>query len=250
MLTKLISILFIPCSLLFIFFLSGCENNIETIKNITNAKDIPQVSANDMEILYSDSAHVKMKVITKQLNRYNTRDKQYYEFPKGITVFQYDSALTIIAVIRANYAIYKDNIDIWEARNDVVAKNMIKNEQLFTEELFWNKKKVLFIQASLLKLLMLMGFSVAMEVLRPKKIYRIGNWLALKEQLKLKLKTVYLKIREYVWLSVAILCAIAGIHQTIKRDISKSYLFFVFAIFALLFYWVRRNLRNNEKAQK
>ncbi len=61
---------------------------------------------------------------------------------------------------------------------------------------------------------------------------------------------MYRKIREYVWLSVAILCVIAGIHQTIKQGISKSYLFFVFAIFAILFYWVRKNLRRNDETQE
>ncbi len=62
-------------------------------------------------------------------------------------------------------------------------------------------------------------------------------------------KTVYLKIREYIWLTLAALCILAGVHQTIKQGITKSYLFFLFAIFALLFYWVRKNVRKNDNAQ-
>ncbi len=135
------SVLLIPCSVFLLLLLASCENNIETIKNITNVKDIPQVSANDMEIIYSDSSHVKMKVLTKQLNKYNIPEKQYVEFPKGLTVYQYDSGLNITAIIRSNYAIYRESKKLWEARNDVVAKNMIKNEQLYTEELFWDQTK-------------------------------------------------------------------------------------------------------------
>ncbi len=121
--------------------LTGCENNIETIKNITNTKDLPQVSAEDMEILYSDSARVKMKIVAKQLDKYNSNEKDYIEFPKGIIVYQYDSALNIVSEISADYAIYRDKQKLWETRNDVVAKNLKKNEQLFTEELFWNQQK-------------------------------------------------------------------------------------------------------------
>ena len=47
----------------------------------------------------------------------------------------------VIATITANYALYRENKKLWEARNDVVAKNFEKNEQLYTEELFWDQNK-------------------------------------------------------------------------------------------------------------
>lgn len=53
------------------------------------------------------------------------------------------------------------------------------------------------------------------------------------------------KLREYMWLVAFLLCIITGIHQTYKEGFGKSYVFFVFAIFALLFYFVRNRMRKN-----
>lgn len=119
----------------------SCENNIEVIRNMGKTKDSPVVSASEMEIMYSDSARIKMKIVTPEIHRYILPDMQYSEFPKGIIVQQYDSTLKVIALIMANYAIYYENKNLWEARGNVIAKNIEKKEELTTEELFWNKEK-------------------------------------------------------------------------------------------------------------
>jgi hypothetical protein len=54
------------------------------------------------------------------------------------------------------------------------------------------------------------------------------------------------KIRQYVWLVTWIICIAAGIQQTIKLGFSKSYIFFVLAIFAFGFYWIRKIKANND----
>jgi len=51
---------------------------------------------------------------------------------------------------------------------------------------------------------------------------------------------------KYVWLTLFILCLAAGIHQTWRQGFSKSYVFFVCAIFAFGFYWIRRNYGKTE----
>jgi LPS export ABC transporter protein LptC len=127
--------------ILIIFFFTSvaCENNIEVIRNMGKIKDSPVVSANEMEIIYSDSAKVKMRISAPEANRYNLPEKKYTEFPKGITVQQYDTTLTVIALIMANYAIYHEDKNLWEARGNVIAKNIEKNEELNSEELFWDQ---------------------------------------------------------------------------------------------------------------
>jgi LPS export ABC transporter protein LptC len=128
-----------------LFFISSglisCENNIEVIRNLGKAKDLPVLATKELEILYSDSAKIKMRITSPEANRYNLPRKQYSEFPKGLKVEQYDSSLTVISLIMANYAIYHENENLWEARGNVIAKNMKKNEELNTEELFWDQTK-------------------------------------------------------------------------------------------------------------
>jgi len=129
-----------PLILLTILLVS-CENSIEVINRITNIKESPAFSSNDIEVLYSDSARIKMKIVAKLVNKYNTPEKHYMEFPRGILVYQYDTAKRTTAMIRADYAINHENTKIWELRNNVEARNLIKNEQLNTEELYWDQTK-------------------------------------------------------------------------------------------------------------
>ena len=119
----------------------SCENNIEVIKNLGNSEDIPAVSMKDIEIMYSDSAKIKMKVSAPELKRFDQPDKQYSEFPKGILVHQYDSAQNIVATIQANSAVYYEKTKLWVARVNVIVKNLSKNEELTSEELFWDQNK-------------------------------------------------------------------------------------------------------------
>jgi hypothetical protein len=57
--------------------------------------------------------------------------------------------------------------------------------------------------------------------------------------------TVLKRILEYVWLALFFICILGGINQTYRQGISKSYLFFVCAILAFGFYWIRKNRRIN-----
>lgn len=132
---------YLSCLIVLIAIISGCENNIQQIKTITNLKEVPVISSDDMEIIYSDSAKVQFKVVTRQLSKYNTPEKQYVEFPKGMTVYKYDRNKNIEAIIKANYAIYYESQKLWEAHDNVEAKNLKKNEQINTEELFWDQTK-------------------------------------------------------------------------------------------------------------
>ncbi len=119
----------------------GCENKIEVIQNLGQIKEYPEISADTVEIIYSELGKIKLKVSAPKIDRYNLPEKQYIVFPHGIRVEQLDSAANTIAIITANYARYYEKIRLWIARNNVVAKNLVKNEELNTEELFWNQDK-------------------------------------------------------------------------------------------------------------
>jgi LPS export ABC transporter protein LptC len=135
--------MFLKRTIILILFLGqiSCENNIEVVKNLGELKDAPMVSAQEVEILYSDSAKIKLRITAPEINRFTQPNKQYTEFPKGIKVEQFDTNLQVIAVIEAKYAIYYENKNLWEARNNVIARNLIKNEELNSEELFWDQAK-------------------------------------------------------------------------------------------------------------
>jgi LPS export ABC transporter protein LptC len=145
-LSKLVKMKFWPSiSKIFIYSLFlisfACENNIEVIKNFNQLKESPMASAKETEILYSDSGIVRLRITAPIINRYSNNEKEYTEFPKGIKVEQFDNNLGVSAIIQANYAIYYEKQNLWVARDNVVAKNLKRNEELDSEEIFWDETK-------------------------------------------------------------------------------------------------------------
>jgi len=52
---------------------------------------------------------------------------------------------------------------------------------------------------------------------------------------------------KHLWMVVAILCLIAGVHRSWTLGIKESFLFFIFAIVALLMYLLRNYLSKQDK---
>jgi LPS export ABC transporter protein LptC len=128
--------IFILALLIAIF--AGCENDIEKIKLVTAQKVLPVESATGLEIIYSDSAKIKAKIITPELDRY-TGSKNYIELPKGVKLEFYDDEHHITSTMTADYAIRNEQEMLVEAKKNVVVVNE-KNEKLNTEHLIWNEK--------------------------------------------------------------------------------------------------------------
>jgi LPS export ABC transporter protein LptC len=134
---KLISIL-LSLSLLF----TACEkNDIEKINFLNNDKDYPDIIGSNVEVIYSDSAKVKVKMTAPSLKQFNQAKKPYSEFPEGMNVEFYNDSLQLESEIQADYAIYYTEERLWHAKGNVIAKNIKTNERLDSEELYWNEEK-------------------------------------------------------------------------------------------------------------
>ncbi len=55
------------------------------------------------------------------------------------------------------------------------------------------------------------------------------------------------KIREILWLCVALLCFFFYIYESYKHGFGSSYMFLVFTIFASVIYFIRLRMRKNER---
>lgn len=117
----------------------SCENDIVTVNKIKDLSKIPAETGHDVEVLYSDSGHIKVKLLAPVLNRYS-REKPYTELPKGLKLYFYDAAMNVENQLTAGYGIsYEDNREM-VVRNNVSAINE-KGEKLNTEELIWKEKE-------------------------------------------------------------------------------------------------------------
>lgn len=127
-----------------VFFLPfACENDIQRIQSLTDSENLPTVSGEDIEIIYTDSAKLEMILRAGKIKQFTNEERPYIEFPDGIYIEFYDDSLNIEATMKADYALYYNEDKLWEARGNVEAHNMLKNEQLNSEELFWEEEKEL-----------------------------------------------------------------------------------------------------------
>ncbi len=97
----------------------------------------PLSEAENVELYYSESERVKVKMIAALVYEYENGDR---EFPKGVYLEFYDEFENMESTLRANEAYYFKKDNLWRGRGNVEVKNIQKNEQLNTEELFWNPK--------------------------------------------------------------------------------------------------------------
>jgi len=64
----------------------SCENKMDEINALTHKSDSPEITAENVETYYSNNAVVKGKLLAPVVNQYNTPEKQYVEFPKGMII--------------------------------------------------------------------------------------------------------------------------------------------------------------------
>ncbi len=120
---------------------SGCSNSVDEVYEVTATRDtLPNESAYDVVMHYSEEGFIQFTLETKQLDRYNLASP-YIEFPKGLFVRFYDSVGGVKSELRANYAISYEGKKRMEARNDVEITNYEREQTLNTEHLIWDQHK-------------------------------------------------------------------------------------------------------------
>ena len=127
-------------SLLFILFiLFSCKNDLEEIKALTNQKELPDVTVENLRSQYSINGHTEIVLSTPLAFRYTNPKKDYSVFPKGITLTFYDKHMNIHSSLRADYGIYYEKKNFAKAKGNVILTN-VKGSILKTEELFLNEE--------------------------------------------------------------------------------------------------------------
>ena len=131
--------------------LPSCKNDVQTVLSLDIVDTLPEMTARDIEILYSEKAKVQIKLVSSYLVN-KTEEESVLLFPEGFTVFFYDSAMNLQSTITADYGISYEKKKIMEARHNVVVENLEKGEKLNTEELFWDRGKQLIYSNKFVKI--------------------------------------------------------------------------------------------------
>ena len=111
--------------------LTSCDSNESTKTQIYNG---PLREGENIEILYSEKEKVTVKIIAKRVSEFQNGDRS---FPEGIYIEFYDEMGKVSSTLSANTAFYYKTEQKWKGQGKVEVKNIQKEEQLNTEELFW-----------------------------------------------------------------------------------------------------------------
>lgn len=122
----------------------SCENDINEVNRITNAANKSIEILTNVEILYSDSALLKVRITGDTLIRYLVSPQGKDVFPAGIKVeFFNDSGhiTNTLTAHRAERILRKQQVIC----SDSVLLRSTNREELLTNELIWDEpKKIVF----------------------------------------------------------------------------------------------------------
>lgn len=119
--------------------LFACENQMETIRDLTTTDTIPAEIAKDVRIIFSDSGRIQM-VLTAPIVYKIGGDEPYIEFPKGLHIKTYDKNNKEISELKAEYGKRFEKTKLMEVEKNVIVINHNSGKKLLTEHLFWNER--------------------------------------------------------------------------------------------------------------
>jgi LPS export ABC transporter protein LptC len=123
----------------FLLLLQSCSNDMQAVDLVVSEKDRPAVTMQNVDIMYSDSAKVKMKLSGIKMDRYEG-EKPHVVFPSGMNILFYNDSMKVTSQLKADYGVRYESTEEMEAKKNVEVVN-IKGEKLNTEHLFWDGQK-------------------------------------------------------------------------------------------------------------
>ena len=124
------------------FVVYSCKGKLGEAKDIVISETPVQVVTN-MFIIQSKNGDMEMRAVADLMEKYERDTLSYELFPQGFAVYGYtDEGLleTEIVADNAKHLKYNDGRETWEAYGNVVVKNLIKQEVMETDTLYWDQE--------------------------------------------------------------------------------------------------------------
>ena len=124
----------------FSFCFISCENELAEIQRVFQQEEMTREVMKEVEILYSDSAVVNVRIISPTLIRFTNKQDPKQEFPDGLIVDFLSPNGKISSKLTAKYGMRYENQNQIVVRDSVIWESVSK-ERLETEELTWDEQK-------------------------------------------------------------------------------------------------------------
>lgn len=124
------------------FVVYSCKGKLGEAEAI-DLGETPVQKVDDMFIVQTENSIIQLRAEAPLMERYENDSLSYELFPKGISVFGYtEEGLleTEILADNARHLKYKDGRETWEAFGNVIVKNLMNQETMETDTLYWDQK--------------------------------------------------------------------------------------------------------------
>ncbi len=119
--------------------LAACENDLAEVQKFIVEDQVAIEVGKEVEVIYSDSGRVQMKVIAPVLFRHLDKKQPKREFPEGLEVYFIGEEQTVESWLKGKHAIEIENQQLTTIRDSVVLVNK-NGEKLETDHLIWDQK--------------------------------------------------------------------------------------------------------------
>lgn len=121
-----------------LIIISSCKNEDTETAPVITRDQLSIEKGGDVEIIYSDSAHVKVRVMGPKMLYYTDRGNPRQEFTEGVKTYFYDENQVEQGVLTGKYAIRDEQKHKVIIRDSVVWTSA-RDGKLETSELIWDE---------------------------------------------------------------------------------------------------------------
>ena len=123
------------------FVVYSCKGNLSEAAKLDLDKTPLQV-VDAMFFVQSENGRLKMRVEAPRMEVYEHDTVSYELFPLGIRVFGYgETGLLETTIVSQKAKHNKKGGELWSAFGNVVIRNIVKNETMETDTLYWDSDK-------------------------------------------------------------------------------------------------------------
>jgi LPS export ABC transporter protein LptC len=123
-----------------ILLLWSCDDRREQLSAIEDQQQVPTLEIDSLRIDYTESGLLRMNLQAPLLHRFLLAEQPYNVFPEGMHIYFYTAGRELENEIVADYAYNREKPEeYWQATGNVVVKNHLKKQTLYTDTLYWNR---------------------------------------------------------------------------------------------------------------
>ncbi|MCF0184883.1 MAG: LPS export ABC transporter periplasmic protein LptC [Bacteroidaceae bacterium] len=126
------------------FIVYSCSSKLSEAEHL-DLTETPIQTVDSMFMIQTEGGHLKMRVEADVLERYENDSCTYEMFPRGLSVYAYtedDKLETILLSDNAkHFKSKRRNEEKWSAFGNVVVQNVIQQETMETDTLYWDRAK-------------------------------------------------------------------------------------------------------------